>query len=374
LNNLFKAFTPKTKADWLAKVEKDLKGKPMEGLNWQPVEGLTLSPFAHADDVKESLAPLTNDRTQNHWEIGVIFSTEDMKTANKAALEALQRGANAIAFRIDRSLELSEIGDLLKDIQLEWMSTHFIFSGSSFKQFAKNFLAFVAQSTFDSEKINCSFSIKGNTTDTEGERKQLCSLNTAFPKAKLFTIDGQRFYKGSEKTNEELAKILKAGNEILNQLNQGDLGVEKFYESIQFSITLGDSYFINIAKIRALKLLWAQVLEAWDSKLSSSPIIEVHLAEQSQTTEENYNKIKVPAQAMSAAIGGAQRLYIYPSDATEEKEGSEFAKRIAWNVQHLMQLESYMDRVIDPAAGSYYIESLTNHLAKAAWEKFQEIS
>ena len=76
---------------------------------------------------------------------------------------------------------------------------------------------------------------------------------------------------------------------------------------------------------------------------------------------------------MAAVIGGAQRLYIYPSDEIKDGLGTPFAQRIALNIQHLMQLESYMDRVVDPSAGSYYIENLTNQLAEAVWKKFKQL-
>ena len=123
-----------------------------------------------------------------------------------------------------------------------------------------------------------------------------------------------------------------------------------------------------------MKLGWQQILDAWKITTPAIPNIEAHLTTSTQTDNENYNKIKATAQAMAAVIGGAKRLYIYPSDEVKDGLGTPFAQRIALNIQHLMQLESYMDRVVDPAAGSYYIENLTNKLATAAWTKFQELS
>lgn len=372
MNNLFSEFNSSTKEEWLAKVEKDLKGKPLEALNWELTKDLNLSPFAHADDLREVPTPIAATKKNNSWEIGVQLPVEEITDANQAALQALAGGATAIAFSIDRSLDQSEIAALLKDIQLEWISIHFIFQIPTWKRFANNFLDYIKSIGSDPNKVHCSFSFRGNLTDTEGERKMLQSLQQALPQAKLFTIDGQRFYKGKEHTVQELAQILKAGNSILEQLNQEDLGIAVFQQTLQFALTLGDSYFINIAKLRAFKLLWQQVLQAWDASLSNLPIIEIHLGLKSQTGEANYNKIKATTQALSAVIGGVQRLYIYPSDISKEDWGSDFARRIAWNVQHLLQLESYMDRVIDPAAGSYYIEALTNRFAEAAWGDFQK--
>lgn len=373
MNNLFKEFTPSSKEEWLKKVEKDLKGKPLEGLNWELTKEVTLSPFAHADEFPDSLSPITATQENNSWEIGVLIPVVDVSEANQLALQALEGGVTAVAFSLSRSLDQQEMATLLKEIQLEWISIHFIFQIPTWKRFSNNFLDYIKDIGCDASKVKCSFSFRGDATDTAGERKALHALHQALPNAKLFTVNGQRYYKGKEHTIKELAQILKAGNTILEQLNQEDLGILDYHNTIQFALTVGDSYFINIAKLRAFKLLWQQVLQAWDSSLTDLPTIEIHLGLKSQTAEANYNKIKATTQAMSAVVGGVQRLYIYPSDISPQDNGSDFARRIAWTIQHLMQLESYMDRVKDPAAGSYYIESLTNRLAEDAWEEFRKM-
>jgi len=144
---LFEQFQPVSKADWLAKVEKDLKGKPIDGLNWSINEDITLTPFAHADDLEETSQPLTNQRTTNNWEIGVKVQVGNMQLANKEALNALTNGANAIAFELRKSPTKAELNTLLKDIELEWISTHFIFKQKSWKRF----MSFFCQSI----KRNC---------------------------------------------------------------------------------------------------------------------------------------------------------------------------------------------------------------------------
>ena len=371
MNTLFKEFDAVNKADWLAKVEKDLKGKPLASLDWKLTEELVITPLTHQEDLSTPPSPIVQEQENNNWEIGVLLDATNPKLANQLALQALETGATAIGFWIPRSLQLEEIEILLKEVQLEWISTHFLIEKSTWKRFLKNYISFVKNAGFDTAKIQTTFSLKGNVLDTVEEKKVLKELKEILPTAKFLTINGQRFYKGKESTAKELANILKAGNDLLIELQQQQLDLADFSQALQFSITLGDSYFINIAKVRAIKLLWSQLLAAWDESLSSLPTIQVHLGLKSQDASENYNKIKATAQALSAVIAGVQRLYIYPSDETAEQAGSDFARRIAWNIQHLLQLESYMDRVKDPAAGSYYIESLTDQLADAAWTHFQ---
>ena len=151
-------------------------------------------------------------------------------------------------------MQLEEIAILLKEVQLEWISTHFLFEKSTWKRFLKNYISFVKNTGFDTAKIQTTFSLKGNVLDTVEEKKVLKELKEILPTAKFLTINGQRFYKGKESTAKELANILKAGNDLLIELQQQQLDLADFSQALQFSITLGDSYFINIAKVRALKL------------------------------------------------------------------------------------------------------------------------
>lgn len=372
--NLFEQFQPVSKAGWLAKVKKDLKGKPIDGLNWQLNEAITLTPFAHSDDLPIKTSPLSNQRTSNSWEIGVKVQVGNMQLANKEALNALMNGANAIAFELRKSPSKVELKTLLKDIELEWISTHFIFKQKSWKRFMNCFLDYVEEKGYDVEKLVGTFSFKGNIIESAKDANRLQEIATKLPKSQLLTINTRALNRGNQKVVTEIAQTLYKGNTALANLNQHGLDLEKHHNQVQFSISIGDSYFVNIAKIRALKLCWQQILDAWQIKSQVNPNIEAHLTITTQTDNENYNKIKATAQAMAAVIGGAKRLYIYPSDEIKDGLGTPFAQRIALNVQHLMQLESYMDRVVDPAAGSYYIENLTNQLAEAAWAAFQKLN
>lgn len=368
---LFEQFQPVSKADWLAKVEKDLKGKPIDGLNWQINEFITLTPFAHGEDLAIPTIPLTNQRSTNNWEIGVKVQVGNMQLANKEALNALMNGATAIAFELRKSPSKAELKILLKDIELEWISTHFIFKQKSWKRFIGFFLNYVKVKGYDGTKVACTFSFKGKVVADAKDAIRLQEIATQLPKAQLITVNTRTLNRGIQKIVAEIAQTLAQGNAVLVDLNKQSLDLNQFHSQIQFSISIGDSYFVNIAKIRVLKLCWQQILAAWQITNPSIPNIEVHLTTSTQTDNENYNKIKATAQAMAAVIGGAKRLYIYPSDEIKDGLGTPFAQRIALNIQHLMQLESYMDRVIDPAAGSYYIENLTNQLAAAVWKEFQ---
>ncbi|MEM6317211.1 MAG: methylmalonyl-CoA mutase family protein [Bacteroidota bacterium] len=370
--NLFDKFQPVSKDEWLAKVERDLKGKSIDAFNWEITDGITLTPFAHADDLLQQYAPLANQRPTNSWEIGVKIRVGNPQLANKEALNSLMNGANAIAFELAQSPSKEDLAILLKDIELEWISTHFIFKQKSWKRFLTFFTDYVSTQGYDVEKLHCTFSFKGNVVANAKDAERMVTALQQLPNVKLVTIKAHHWMRGTDKVVQELAQTLAKGNTVLTEFHEHGLDLGQYHRQIQFSLAIGDSYFVNIAKLRALKLLWTQILTAWNIN-DGHCYIEAHLTESTQTDNENYNKIKATSQAMAAVIGGAQRLYIYPSDEFKDGLGTPFAQRIALNIQHLMQLESYLDRVVDPAAGSYYIENLTNELAEAAWIKFQNM-
>ena len=363
---LFKEFNPQSKADWLAKVEKDLKGKPLDGLNWD-YQGLTLSPFFHKEDLTEDKLPMTAGRANNTWEIGevIIVKGEEYKAANKQALSALMRGANALCFEVNETPTIDEMRELLKDIQHEWFSNHFVYQGKSWKRLTTNFIKIIKEKGQNPVEVACSFQSRHNPLNDIEDFKNTV---TELAKCKLLVADTKGEYTD---TAEELAAAIQSANGFLNELHNQNLDIKQYHKNIQFSLTVSDDYFPSIAKIRALKTLWQQVLTAWDKDLIADSTIEIHLTEAEQSEDENYNKIKATTQAMSAVIGGATRLFIHPSDQFQNAGGNNFSRRIALNINHLMQQESYMDRVVDPAAGSYFLEELTDRIGVKAWNIFR---
>ena len=138
-------------------------------------------------------------------------------------------------------------------------------------------------------------------------------------------------------------------------------------------MAVSTSFFVDIAKLRALRILWANLLDAYGAGDAPLPLLVAHLARETQADDQHTNMIKAGTQSMAAVIGGADRLYVRPADFFNQEPSSSFTRRIARNVQHILKMESHLDRVGDPGAGSYYIEMLTEKLADAAWREFQEL-
>lgn len=370
----FKDFKKSSKQNWLTKVEKDLKGKPIENLNWIISEELKVSPFAHSDDLKELPKPILRDGKSNNWEKGVLIIVKNVKTANKEALILLEKGANALCFELLKSPNKKELRVLLTGINHEWISTGFIFHQKTWKSIVQNFLSIVKDKDLNLKKVAFSIQFSDGTTILPSEYPVIQKLSKQLPLAKLITINARVFHQGQKNVVEEVVQTISKANSYLEKWNKKDLELKSLLSNIQFSIQLDDSYFLNIAKIRVLKILWNLIVKSWKSSLKSNITIETHLTSSTHTDDENYNKIKATTQAMSAVIGGTNRLYIYPSDSFKNKKETLNAQRIALNTQYLMQLESYLDKVQDPAAGSYYLEKLTDDLAQAVWKKFKEIN
>ena len=275
-----------TKTEWLAKVEKDLKGKPLDSLNWE-VEGETVTPFWHGEDLEEN-AQAT--RTKANWKLGVIIPIHDLKSANQMALGALSGGAEYLHFKYDGSLSEKDIDVLLDGVYRDMID----FSVED------NFVN--RTHVFDRQQIPAFLMVE---SAAPGSRKNLW-------------------------------------------------------------LTITDDYFNSIAFLRAVRLCIQQINH--EHGLSTDCEIGVII----KATDDNpdYQKIKNTSQAMAAIIGGADILIIEPSNGEDD---SSFERRVARNVQNVLREEAYLHRVADPAAGSYYIEALTDTYARKIWAEFQQL-
>jgi methylmalonyl-CoA mutase len=384
--NLFSEFQGTSKNQWLSRIEKDLKGRPISELYERlsnPVQGsesLIIDSFAHVEDFKGNFpTPIIGEKEENTWLIGedIEVKNKDFKAANKQALNALIGGVNAPHFILETFPTAAQLAVLLEDIELDYISIYFSEKTKNKNPF--NFLMDFEQ--LATEKGKNANILRGGILfdpfeDGRHEVKAMSELLRWIEKHlshfKVINIDAGLFFKGSENVIAELGQTLKAGENYVKRLT--DVGIEASLvaEHIQFSFHIGLHYFIEIAKIRAFKLLWANVLAAYDTP-SVFCTINAIIATDTQIEDSNANKIRATTQAMSAILGGIHSLTIAPSDVKNEGNAA-FNHRIARNIQHLLQMESYFDRVADPAAGSYYIEQLTNLIAEAAWQYFQEVS
>ena len=376
-NNLFVDFAPVSKEEWLKKVEKDLKGRSINELNWVLEHGLELSPFFHADDLPETPSPLS---TEGHdWEIGEYIEVHKAIDANQAALEGLNGGVEALGFQLKRSLDREDLNHLLEGIDMRMIATNFgeYYPDKNPMQLIEFVADYIQKNQWNPNEIRGSIDFDPILDWAEppyaklAEAIKVCAKD--LPRFKVLQVNGIYYHAGAKESTRELAYILAKTSEYLYQLSELGISPSLAAQHMQISVAVSQNYFVEISKLRALRLLLRNLFHAYDIPAHLEAEIVVHMAKDSQDENPNTNMIRATTQAMAAVIGGADRLYVLPANVAQKEAPSAFTKRIARNIQHMLKMESFLNKVTDPAAGSYYIENLTQILAERAWKRFQEL-
>lgn len=377
-NDLSGQFPSISREQWLTRMERDLKGKPVSDLRWQLEEDIFVEPFYVGDDLDPLPPPFRGNRQENRWEIGELVETENIADANARLCEGLEGGVEAPLIILRRELSDEEMRRLFQGVHLDLISTHFtqVHPDKQPPQLLQQFRRLAQSRGYDPAILAGSIDYDPILDWAKPPYDQLAETilfcRDEMPRFCPLQINGLRFHSGPENTSQELAFIIAKGSEFLAQLQARNIGAETTNRYLQFTVAICSSYFVEIAKIRALKLLWANVLKGYGVQDPSLPPVVAHLARETQTEDIHLNMIRAGTQAMSAIIGGAARLYVRPANFALNEPTTPFSRRIARNVQHILRLESHLDRVIDPAAGSYYVEKLTGLLAGRAWEQFRQ--
>ena len=199
-------------------------------------------------------------------------------------------------------------------------------------------------------------------------------FSSIFPRYRCFYVDGTKYYAGDKNIIEELANITNQVASCMEGMKDVGYNVNRIVKKFQVGFSIGNSYLLEIAKVRAMKLLFANLSAAIEASPLEIPCFDCYVDRRSCTAGEvESNKIRSTISAMAAVVGAVGRLTIPASDACMGKESSEFNKRMSTNIQQVIKLETKMHGTSDPAAGSYYIEELTEKLAMKAWNRFIEI-
>jgi methylmalonyl-CoA mutase len=352
MQQLFSDFPPVPKADWLEKIKKDLKGNAPSDFDWQVAEGQSVSAFPHLDDLGGAL-PHPISEGKNHWQICEGFQVGDAAKTNKMALKALEGGADALRFNCT---ELPDFEALMNGIDPTIISIHL--RAKKIEQPISLLRKFVDYAGANAGQISGTFCWQGKQTleVLELAEKQL-------PNFKVLPVHGSAFYENDEKTADELCKMATAANDCFEKLTAEGVDTERIAEQVFFTCFIGKNYFLQIAKLRAISKFWLELQQKWGVENPQPAFIFAQFPISEQSPDANTNLIQATTQAMSAVIGGVNVLTVLPSDKTnEEAKPTEFSRRMARNIQHILKMESHFDWVADPAAGSYFIEELTEKL------------
>ena len=395
---LFTEFPPVPTEKWEEVITADLKGADYERkLVWKTGEGFNVRPYYRAENLEGikflgsqagEFPYVRGTHAHNRWRVHQTVSVVCPKEANAEALKILNAGVDSLGFCIaSADFSAADLDMLLKDISIP--AVEITFCGEKMANVAELVLAKVEKEGIAKEDVRIAFCIdplvkglssKGDFCSPNGEKciariVELIHKTKEYKHVRIVTVAGQTFGNSGSTIVEELAFTLSAGHDYLVRLTDAGLDVDAAARKLRFSFSVSSNYFMEIAKFRAARMLWANIVKGYGPAKNCACKMQIH-AETSrwnQTVYDPYvNMLRGTTEAMSATIAGVHSLEVMPFDASFENP-TEFSKRIARNVELLLKNESHFDQVVDPAGGSYYVENLTQSIAAEAWKLFLEI-
>lgn len=368
-------FPETGKSEWLEQVKKELKGKDPSELDWELNERIRLSPLYTPEEVPAD-APL---RIEKGWQPGSYVASGDGERMNAHALEELQGGAQALLFNLYHQVDVPEMRKILQDVNLNFVSLNcaLYFPDRDPAELFRDLIYYLRSEGYELNKIQGSVDFDPLFDWSDPPLKPLIRLvqfvSEYMPGFRVLQVNGNAFNTGRERADAELALTISKGVEYLNMLDTHGVPPEITNHHMQFSLSLSRSYYVNVAKLRALRILWANVLNGFAVKDIVLPRLAAHSGLDSLTSDVNGNLLRLTTQAMSAAAGGADLIFLHPADIAAPGGQTPFGRRMSRNIQQLLLLESGFGEVADPAAGSYYLETMTQKLAESAWAQFLKI-
>ncbi|MBO4600026.1 MAG: methylmalonyl-CoA mutase small subunit [Bacteroidales bacterium] len=397
-NKLFSEFPPVSTEKWEEVIVKDLKGADYEKkLVWKTIEGFKVKPYYRAEDLEHleyldsnpNQAPFTRGKhaDNNVWDIRQDIKADRLEEANALALEALERGADSIGLCPCKVKSVEDMQRLLKGIHPEACKVNFT-CGSHAIETLKLFVEVVKQGGYDPAKVEGSINydiyghallhgqFKGGEEHCYQQAKELVEFAKAnLPKFHVLAVNGRHIHNAGSNIVQELGFTLAAANDLLAHLTDLGLDVKDVAPRIVFNFATGGNYFMEIAKIRAARLLWSKIVEQYNPACDCCYKVFINATSSlwNKSVYDPYvNMLRTTTETMSAAIAGADSITTNPFDMAFEESDS-FGYRISRNQQLLLKEESYMDKIVDPAGGSYYIENLTDSIAQYAWQLFLSV-
>lgn len=395
---LFEQFPPVSTADWMDKINSDLKGADFhKKLVWKTNEGFNVNPFYRMEDVEnlpyiDSLPGvfpyLRGIKTKdNNWLVRQNIEVSDYSRANRKALTILMKGIDSVGFIISdpATINDSNFDLLLERIFLGGLELNFSSEGKAI-EIIDILIRYVRKSFSDPNQVRGAIEadplsrlmLNGTLCiPPENGFDYLASVVkslTPLPNYRAIQINASNLHNAGADIVQELAFALSMGNEYLSQLTERGISSNTVASRIRFSFGIGPDYFPEIAKLRAARLLWSVIVNGF-SPGTNEIKMDIHCVtgKLNKTIYDPYvNLLRTQTEAMSAILGGTNSLTVEPFD-TVFRQPDEFSERIARNQQLILMEEAYFDKVADPSAGSYYIENLTKLISDSSWKLFLEI-
>lgn len=347
-SDLIGTFEGVDRNQWLALIEKELKGKSADAVNWRISDDWVVPPFSLAGET--SGAHRGGKKAVGGWLIGENLSGEyDSEEVSRRVQLAAQGGVQVL-----------RVGETVP---------------AFLPESPNNALALLFEGS--PEQIDrlpewiSRYRIEGGALSKQPSEAQLENWSGQWPGSRWLTLDVrcEAPHDHPEYVIEQLTNLLVKGHQLLGLY--GGLSTEFLNSQFRFCLSVGNSFYVEIAKLRALRTLWANMLKAWGlPEPCHVPIVEVHAAPDALTQNQHLNMIRLTVQALSAVVGGCDLLILPAADLQEQGKGSDAGTRISRNIQHLLRLESHLDAVEDPAGGSYSLDNLTDSVTERVWSAF----
>ena len=393
---LFTEFQAPTTQEWLDKIQVDLKGADFQKrLVWKTPEGFSVQPFYRKEDVEKLQTPDAlpgefpfvrgNKKDDNTWYVRQEIKVTDVAEANKKALDIINTGIDSLSFTIaadDVCAELIE--KLLDGIYCDIVEVNFNTCKCKSLELAQLLVAYFDKKGYDKEKVVGSIDwdplekivMKGKDKEALLQSaKAIVETLKDYPNFRCITVNAVSLNNAGAYTMQELGYALAWGNEYLQQLVDAGVDATLAAKKIKFNMGISENYFMEMAKFRAGRMLWAQIVKQYEPKCDCACQMCVNAVTSSYNMtvfDAHVNLLRSQTETMSAALAGVHSIVVTPFDAAYETP-DEFSERIARNQQLLLKEECHFNTVVDPAAGSYYIEELTTSLAGEAWKIFLKV-
>ena len=413
----------KSLTEWRALASKELRDRSLDELNWHTLEGLTIKPLYTKEDIDQldhldnlpGMEPFTRGPKATMyggrpWTIRQYagFSTAEESNAfyrkNLAAGQqgvsvafdlATHRGYDSDHPRVEGDVgkagvaidSVEDMKILFNQIPLDQVSVSMTMNGAVIPTMACYIVAGEEQGVSQEalsgtiqNDILKEFMVRNTYVYPPEPSMRIVAdiieyTSDNMPKFNSISISGYHMQEAGANLVQELAYTLADGKEYVRTAIERGMDVDKFAGRLSFFFAIGMNFFMEAAKLRAARLLWHRIMESFDAKSSKSKMLRTHCQTSGVSLQEQdpYNNVvRTAYEAMSAVLGGTQSLH---TNALDEAIAlpTEFSARIARNTQLILQEETGVSNVVDPLAGSYYVESLTSELADAAWNIIQEI-
>jgi methylmalonyl-CoA mutase len=418
----FSEFPPTPYEEWRKVVDKFLKGAPFEKrLITKTYEEIDLQPMYRQEDIEglphlDSLpgfAPYLRGTSPlgyvaSSWDVAQELPYATPAAFNQALRADLTRGQNAVNLVLDRptlagvdadqaeaddvgkgGLSISSVADLaqaLEGVDLE-TTPLFIQASTSALTFTALLAALVQQQGKSLAKVRGAIGMDplGQLArdgrlprDLDGVYDVMARLavwaKTSAPQLRTITVQGSPYHNGGASTTQELAFALATAVDYVRAMQARGLGIDDIAPRIRFSLSIGTNFFMEIARLRAARLLWAKIVQAFGGNEESQKMsLHARTSAWNQTVyDPHVNLLRATTEAFSSAVGGCDSLHISPFDELL-RVPDEFSRRVARNTHTVLREESHITRTVDPAGGSWYVENLTDSVGRKTWAIFQEV-